>query len=101
MSLPRRERKALRVIEAGICRSDPDLAMLLGGLDELATCQVLLADERGRAAGTRAVARSVVRLAAHGAAAAASAIWVPGVRERLGVRTRPHPMARSPWQRLT
>lgn len=105
MSLARRERRALNQIEAGIRRSDPGLAQLLGEFGEPP------AGHTGPAAGRdaaqdrrparRAVARSVVRLAAHGAAAAVSAVCAPGLRERLGVRSQPQPMARAPWQRFT
>jgi hypothetical protein len=95
VSLRRRERRVLREIEAGICRSDPGLAQLLGGFRELTVGQAMPADERGRGSAALAVAASAARLAGHAATAAAAAICTPGLRERLGVRERPHPMARS------
>jgi hypothetical protein len=101
MSLPRRERRALRQIEAGISRSDPGLAQLLGGFHELASGQAVPSDEPSRGSTGLTVAVSVMRLAARGAAAAAAVVYAPGVRERLGVRSQPQPMARSTWQRLT
>lgn len=101
MSLPRRERRALRQIETRIRQSDPDLAQLLGGLQELAAAEAARPQEHRAAAVGRTLAASAMRLAAHGAAAAAAAVCAPGVRERLGVRSRPQPMARAPWQRLT
>ena len=103
MSLPRRERRALRRIEAGIRRSDPGLAQLLGDFDGLAAGQPMSSDQRSRGAMTRvgafaaAGAVSAARLVARGTLA----VFAPGVRERLGVRELPQPMGRSPWQRLT
>lgn len=95
MSLPRRERRALREIEAGISRSDPELAHLLGGFRELTAGQAMPSDDPGRRGFALALAASAARLAAHAAGAAAAAVCIAGVRERLGVRDRPHPMARS------
>jgi hypothetical protein len=105
MSLARRERRALHQIEAGIRRSDPGLAQFLGGFGELpadrAVPPVRPGAARDRRPARRALARSAVRLAAHGAAAAIGAVCAPGLRERLGVRSQPQPMARAPWQRFT
>ncbi len=103
MSLPRRERRALRHIETGITRSDPVLAQLLDRFNGTATGEAMPAAERsgdaaGRArANALAVAVTAARLAVRGIAAVAEG----GVRERLAVRMRPQPMARSMWQRLT
>ncbi len=103
MSLPRRERRALREIEASITRSDPDLAQLMDGFAEVTVPAAATAAEGGRRAAARAcagalaVAAPTARLVGRGIAAVAAG----GVRERLGVRTRAQPMARSPWQRLT
>jgi Protein of unknown function (DUF3040) len=99
MSLSRRERRALRAIEVGISQSDPGLAGLLGGFNGLADGCDMLATEPGR--GPAALARSAGRLVLRGTAAAAAAICAPGVRERLGVRGGPQPMARSTWRGLT
>jgi len=107
MSLPHRERKALREIEAGIRRSDPGLARLLGDFHGRPAGQDMPHDEREPGGAARACARalavsaSAARLVGHGTVAAAAAVCAPGVRERLGVRGRPQPMARSSWQRLT
>ena len=101
MSLARRERRALRQIEADICRSDPDLALLLCGLEELAAGQAVPTARRDRRAGRQSFVRSAVRVSAHGVAAAVGAVCAPGLRERLGVRMQPQPMARAPWQRFT
>ena len=100
MSLARWERKALRKIEADIWRSDPGLARLLGGFEEPAAGHAVPAARHGRRAGQQSFVRWAVRVAAHGVAAAVGAVCAPGVRERLGVRSQPHPMARTPWQRL-
>jgi len=101
MSLPRRELKALRQIEAGIRRSDPGLAQFLGDFEEAAAGHAG-PDRPGRSGVTRrGLPRSAFRLAVRGAAAALSAVCAPGLRERLGVRDEPQPMARSPWQRYT
>ena len=103
MSLPRRERRALRQIEAGITRSDPVLALLLDRFDRTASLDAMPAAERSHDAVNRAranalaVAVTTARLAVRGIAAVAEG----GVRERLGVRMRPQPMARSMGQRLT
>ena len=99
MSLSRRERRALRTIEVGISKSDPGLAGLLGSFNGLADgCDMLSAD-RGR--GPAALAVSAGRLVVRGTAAAAAAVCASGVRERLGVRGRPQPMARTTWRGLT
>ncbi|MGO8957200.1 MAG: DUF3040 domain-containing protein [Streptosporangiaceae bacterium] len=103
MSLPRRERRALREIEAGITRSDPVLARMLSGFHGVAGGEAMPAAERGPGAAARAragalaVAVPTARLIVRGIAAVAEG----GVRERLGVRMRPQPTARSQWQRLT
>ena len=103
MSLGRRERRALREIEAGIARSDPALAQMLGGFDGVADGEAMPVTERGPSAVTRAwdrglgVAVPAARLLVRGIGAVAEG----GVRERLGVRMKPQPMGRSPWQRLT
>jgi hypothetical protein len=108
MSLPRRELRALRQIEAGIRRSDPGLAQFLGDFEKAAAGYAVPAAEPdrpdlpGRRGVTRrGLARSAVRLAVRGAAVAFGAVCAPGLRERLGVRDEPQPMARSPWQRYT
>ena len=98
MSLPRRELRALRQIEAGLRRSDPALAQFLGDFDEAAAGHA--APDR-RDVTRRGLPKSAFRLAVRGAAAALSAVCAPGLRERLGVRDEPQPMARSPWQRYT
>lgn len=98
MSLPRRERKALRKIEAGIGRSDPGLAQMLGSFDRLAARHEMLPPERSLGL---AIAVSAGRLVLRGSAAAAAAVCAPGVRERLGVRGRAQPMARSTWRGMT
>jgi hypothetical protein len=98
MSLPRRELRALRQIEAGIRRSDPRLAQFLGDFEEPAAGR---AGPDQRIVTRRGFPRSAVRLALRGAAAALDAVCTPGLRERLGVRDEPQPMARSPWQRYT
>lgn len=101
MSLPRRERRALRQIEAGITRSDPELVGLLDGFNGTAGGKAMPAADGGQGTRARASAVAVMvrtaRLAVRGIAAVAEG----GVRERLGVRLRPQPMARSMWQRLT
>ncbi len=99
MSLRIRERRALRMIEAGISQSDPGLVRLLDGFNDLATGHVTIGDERRQ--GPEPWWRSAARLAARGTATAAAAVCAPGVRERLGVRGRPQPMGRATWQRLT
>jgi hypothetical protein len=105
MSLPRRELRALRKIEAGIRRSDPGLAQFLGDFEKAAAGRAVPAagpDRPGRPdTSRRGFAKSAVRLAVRGAAAAVGAVCAPGLRERLGVRDEPQPMARSPWQRFT
>ena len=101
MSLSRRERRALREIAAGIRRSDPDLAQFLGSFETPPGSRAVPGDRHRRSTGGRAFAASAVRLAGRGAAAAAGAVCAPGLRERLGVRTRPQPLGRAPWQRLT
>jgi Protein of unknown function (DUF3040) len=98
MSLPRHELRALRQIEAGIRRSDPGLAQFLGDFDEAAAGH---AGPDRRDVTRRGLPKSAFRLAVRGAAAALSAVCAPGLRERLGVRDEPQPMARSPWQRYT
>lgn len=100
MSLHRRERSELRRMEAAFRESDPALADLFSGLQELADAEFVSAAEEDRSGGA-ALAVSMLRLAARGAAAAAAAVCAPGVRERLGVRMHPQPMARSTWHRLT
>ena len=103
MSLARRERRALRKIEVGIKRSDPALAQMLGGFDRVAGGEAMPAAERGPSAPARAwdrglgIAGPAARMLARGIGAVAEG----GVRERLGVRMKPQPMGRSPWQRLT
>jgi hypothetical protein len=103
VSLPRRARRALPQIEAGITRSDPVLVELLDGFNGTASGEAMPAAERGQGAMDRAraialaVAVTMARLAVRGISAVAEG----GVRERLGVRLRPQPMARSMWQRLT
>jgi hypothetical protein len=99
MSLPRRERRALRKIEAGISRTDPGLAGLMGSFNELAAGRDVLPAERRR--GPAALLASAGRLAVRGTAATAAAVFAPGVRERLGVHGRPQPMARTTWRGLT
>jgi hypothetical protein len=104
MSLPRRELRALRQIEAGIRRSDPRLAQFLGDFEKAATGRAVpdgpdVPDRPGVT--RRGFARSAVRVAVRGAAAALGAVCAPGLRERLGVRDEAQPMARSPWQRYT
>jgi hypothetical protein len=108
MSLPRRELRALRQIEAGIRRSDPGLAQFLGDFEKAAAGHAVPApapdrpDRPGRPGVTRrGLAKSAARLAVRGAAAALNAVCAPGLRERLGVRDEPQPMARGPWQRYT
>jgi len=104
MSLPRRELRALRQIEAGIRRSDPRLAQFLGEFDKAAAGHAApdQPDQPDRRGVTRrGFPRSAVRMAVRGAAAALGAVCAPGLRERLGVRDEPQPMARSPWQRYT
>jgi hypothetical protein len=111
MSLPRRELRALRKIEAGIRRSDPGLAQFLADFDKSEAGHAVppaepdrpeLPDCPGRRGVTRrGFAKSAARLAVRGAAAALGAVCAPGLRERLGVRDEPQPMARSPWQRYT
>jgi hypothetical protein len=102
MSLPRRERRALREIEVGIVRSDPALAQMLGGFDDVTDRARMPAAETGPGKVARvwvcgrAVAVPAARLVVRGIAAVAEG----GVRERRGVRMRPQPMGRSPWQRL-
>ena len=102
MSLSRRERRVLREIEASISRSDPLLARLLGGFQGVPAA-AMPAGERGPGAVARARARAlaVVAPAARLAVRGIGAVAEGGVRERLGVRMRPQPMGRSPWQRLT
>lgn len=83
-------------------RSDPGLARLLGGFQGVADEAAVPAAERAPSAVARARARAVAvavpaaRLAMRGIGAVAEG----GVRERMGVRMRPQPMGRSPWQRL-
>ncbi len=101
MSLSRSERRALRRLEAGISLSDPRLARLLEGFDDLAAGHAMFPAERWRLSAAAGLAFSAARMAGHGCAAVASAVWVPGVRERLGVRIGPQPMGRAAWQRLT
>jgi hypothetical protein len=101
VSLSRSERRALRKLEAGISRSDPRLARLLDGFNGLAAGHPMLPVERRRRAAAVVWAVSAARSAGRLGAAAAAAVCEPGVRERLGVRVRPHPMARAPGQRLT
>ena len=101
MSLPRRELRALRQIEAGIRRSDPGLAQFLGDFEKLASSSAAPAAGPDRGTTRRGFARSAVRLAGRGAAAAIGAVCAPGLRERLGVHGEPQPMARAPWQRFT
>jgi hypothetical protein len=101
VSLSRWERRALRKLEAGISRSDPRLARLLDGFNGLAAGHALFPVERRRRTAAVAWAVSAARIAGRGSAAAAAVICAPGVRERLGVRMRPQPMARAPGQRLT
>lgn len=103
MSLPRRERRALREIEVGITRSDPALAEMLVGFESVSGGVAMPAAERGPSTVTRAwdrglaVAVPAARLLVRGIGAVAEG----GVRERLGGRMKPQPMGRSPWQRLT
>jgi Protein of unknown function (DUF3040) len=101
MSIPRRERRALRRIEAAIRRSDPGLAQLLTTFETLPSAREVSGAPHRRGAAGRALAVSAVRLAGRGAAAAAGAVCAPGLRERLGVRSQPQPLGRAPWQRLT
>jgi Protein of unknown function (DUF3040) len=100
MSIPRRERRALRRIEAGIRRSDPRLAQLLASFEATKSAAAVTGAPHRRRTGGRAFAVSAVRLAGRGAAAAAGAVCAPGLRERLGVRMRPQPLGRASWQRL-
>ncbi len=103
MSLPRRERRALREIEGSITRSDPVLAQMLDGFAGVAAGEAMPAAEREPSTVARArdlglaVAVPAARLVVRGIASVAEG----GVRERLGVRMRPQPMGRSPWQRLS
>lgn len=101
MSIPRRERRALRRIEAGISRSDPGLAQMLDSFSGLAAGRDLLPAERSLGAAGLAVAVSAGRMVVRGSAAAAAAVCAPGVRERLGVRGRPQPVARTTWRGMT
>jgi len=101
VSLSRSERRALRKLEAGISRTDPRLARLLDGFNGLAAGHAMFPAERRRGAAAVAWAVSAARIVGRGGAAAAAVICAPGVRERLGVRMRPQPMARAPGQRLT
>jgi hypothetical protein len=104
MSLPRRELRALRRIEAGIRRSDPGLAQFLGDFEKAAAGHAGPERPDGperRGVTRRGLPKSAFRLAVRGAAAALGAVCAPGLRERLGVRDEPQPMARSPWQRYT
>ena len=84
-------------------RSDPALAKMLDRFNGTASSDAVPAAEHGREvldlarASALAVAVTTVRLAVRGIAAVAEG----GVRERLGGRMRPQPMARSMWQRLT
>jgi len=101
VSLSRSERRALRRLEAGISQSDPRLARLLDGLNDLAAGHAMFPAERRRRPAAAGLAISAARIARHGCAAAASAVCAPGVRERLGVRSGPQPMGRATWQQLT
>jgi Protein of unknown function (DUF3040) len=105
MGLPRHERKALRRIEAGLRRSDPALAGLLGEFGESGQSG-RLGEQTGaqgpppaesRPGGLVVVAGIVLRVTG----AVASAVAVQGVRERLSPRIRAQPMARAPGQRFT
>ena len=101
MSPSRSERRELRKLEAGISRSDPHLARLLDGFNGLATGQAMFPVQRRYGAVAAAWTVSAARHAGRGGVAAAAAVFAPGVRERLGVRMPPQPMARAPGQRLT
>jgi hypothetical protein len=101
MSLPRRELRALRQIEAGIRRSDPGLAQFLRDFEDAAVGHAGPERPGQHVVTRRGLPKSAFRLAVRGAAAALSAVCAPGLRERLGVRDQPQPMARSPWQRYT
>jgi len=101
MSIPRRERRALRRIEAGIRRSDPRLAQLLASFETVPATSAPPDSPHRRGAAGRALAVSALRFARRGASAAAGAVCAPGLRDRLGVRMRPQPLGRAPWQRLT
>jgi len=95
MSLPRRERRALLKIEAGLSRSDPRLAKLLGDFCDQAGDGQMPASERAPAAAPVAV--RVLRMTR----ALAAFVLVPGLRERLAPRGRAQPMGRLPGQRFT
>jgi len=101
MSLPRRELRALRQIEVGLRRSDPGLAQFLGDFENAAAGHAGPGRPGPRDVTRRGLPGSAFRLAVRGAAAALGAVCAPGLRERLGVRDEPQPMARSPWQRYT
>ncbi len=103
MSLARRERRTLRKIEADIVRSDPALARMLDRFQGIGGEEAAPVTEHGPGTIARAwdrglaVAVPAARLVVRGI----GAVTEGGVRERLGVRTGPQPMGRSPWQRLT
>jgi hypothetical protein len=78
VSLSRSERRALRRVEAGISLSDPRLARLLEGFDDLAAGHAMFHAERRRLSAAAGLAFSAARMAGHGCAAVASAISVPG-----------------------
>ncbi len=106
MSLPRRERRVLHRIETDILRSDPGLASLLRefGQESAAEPGLALAEPEPKPPGRTsplAAVGAAASLLGRASRATVRAILVPGIRERLAPRSRPGPMARTPWQRLT